>query len=197
MKLVSSGTSPYAQKVRVTAIEKKIDLEIENVVPTGENSIAVIKNPLGRVPTLILDSGELIFDSPVICAYLDTLTHAPILLPRDLNERWQIERIQALADGIMDSAFSIVMERKRTDTAPSEFWLNRWQLAIERSVAYMAELYDDQNQTFHLGTIACVCALNYLNFRLPEITWSAIHPGLGEWHQRQLARESFKLTALG
>lgn len=197
MKLVSSSTSPYAQKVRVVAIEKNIDLVIENVIPTNDGSIDIIKNPLGRVPTLILAGDELIFDSPVICAYLDGLNDTPILLPRDLDERWRTERLQALGDGIMDAAFSIVMERKRTDATPSEFWLNRWTGAIERSVSYMADVYGRGDQTFDLGAIACCCALNYLKFRLPEIEWPSDHPALSEWHELQLKRESFKLTALG
>lgn len=197
MKLVSSSTSPYAQKVRVVAIEKKIELEIENVLPLEEGAIDIIQNPLGRVPTLILDNGELVFDSPVICALLDSMTSEPALLPSDISKRWQVERIQALADGIMDSAFSMVMEGKRPDTKPSEFWLNRWRLAIERSVDYMADLYRNEVPNLDVGSIACACALNYLSFRLSDIDWQSKHPQLNTWHQQLLERPSFQQTTLG
>lgn len=195
MKLISSSTSPYAQKVRVVAIEKDINLKIENVVPTADGASEVIQNPLGKVPTLILDSGELIFDSPVICSYLDNLGKEPLLTPTEPDARLDMERTVALADGTMDCAFSMVMERKRPDAEASAFWLERWQSAIERSVKYMdARLGTEQ---FNLGTIACACALNYLNFRLPEISWQTECPTLASWHSEIIKRRCFTETVLG
>ena len=108
MKLVSSPTSPYAQKVRVVALEKGINLDIENVAPLAEGSSEKIRSPLGKVPTLILDNGDLLFDSVVICAYLDALNGDNAL---NRGDDWHMQRNQALGDGIMDSAFSRVMER--------------------------------------------------------------------------------------
>lgn len=194
MKLVSSPTSPYAQKVRVVALEKGINLDIENVAPLAEGSSEKIRSPLGKVPTLILDNGDLLFDSVVICAYLDALNGDNAL---NRAGDWHMQRNQALGDGIMDSAFSMVMERNRTDTKPSEFWLARWQTSIERSVAEIAKVVSADPEAFNLGTIALTCALNYLGFRLPEITWQTEHPNLNDWHQKQLQRPSYQETQLG
>ena len=197
MKLISSSTSPYAQKVRVVAIEKGINLGIENVLPLSEGSIEVIKNPLGKVPTLVLDDGDLLYDSAVICAYLDSLTEQPKLIPDSGPELWATQRSHALGDGIMDAAFSTVMEQKRSDAEPSQFWLNRWEASIERSVAEIAKQAATSATRFDLGTISCACALNYLAFRLPDLSWKSEHPNLLEWFEEITNRESFNQTTLG
>ncbi len=194
MKLISSPTSPYAQKVRVTAIEKGVYLDIENVAPLAEGSIDKIKNPLGRVPTLILENGDLLFDSVVVCNYLDSLSDQ---MPLNSGEVLTVQKNHALGDGIMGCAFSMVMEGNRTDTEPSKFWLDRWQTAIERSVKEIDQVTRKSPEAFDLGTIAMACALNYLAFRLPHITWQSTYPNLNDWHQKQLNRDSFKSTTLG
>lgn len=195
MKLISSSTSPYAQKVRVVALEKGIDLDIENILPLADGAIDIIQNPLGKVPTLILDSGELLFDSVVICQFLDAQN---LSRPLQANPQdWNSQRAHALGDGIMDSAFSMVMERNRPDVAPSDFWLERWQLSIERSVAEVDKDIENRPEDFDLGTIAYACALNYLSFRLPEINWKNRYPHLDIWQNKQLQRQSFRETALG
>jgi glutathione S-transferase len=194
MKLISSSTSPFAQKVRIVALEKQIDLEVTNIVPTEPNAISTIKNPLGKVPTLILDKDELIYDSPIICAYLDSLTAQPRLLPEANPQRWQMQRHEALADGIMEAAFNIVMEQKRPDAETSKFWIDRWHGAIERGID---ELSHQPLDALNVATIASACALNYLNFRLPEIAWKNTHPDLKNWHEQLLQRPAFEKTTLG
>ncbi len=194
MKLISSPTSPYAQKVRVVAIEKGIDLEVENVAPLSEGSINQIKNPLGKVPTLILDNGKTLFDSVVICNYLDSLSDQA---PLNSDEVIPTQRNHALGDGIMDCAFSMVMEGNRTDSQPSQFWLSRWRDAIERSIDEIDRVTQDTPEAFDLGTIAMVCALNYVIFRLPDINWQLRHPKLNKWYELQLTRDSFQRTTLG
>ena len=197
MKLISSGTSPYAQKVRVTAIEKGIELEIENVVPIADGSINIIKNPLGKVPTLILPDGELLYDSVVICAYLDSLKPGPRLMPDSVSESLSIRRAEALGDGIMDAAFAMVMELKRPDAEPSQFWLQRWHEAIRRGISEMDRQLKQDEPSLNIGTISFACALNYVCFRLPEIDWRKEHSELEAWWQDFTDRDSFRITALG
>lgn len=197
MKLISSSTSPYAQKVRVTALEKGVELTVENVLPLADSALEVIQNPLGKVPTLILENGELLYDSVVICAYLDSLQTKPVLLPSSGPEQFAVQRAQALGDGIMDCAFSMVMEKKREDAQPSQFWLDRWQLAIERSIAEMDSQLVHIQDRLDLGTITYACALNYVNFRLSSIRWREKFPRLNDWHRHITQRESFEKTALG
>ncbi|MFN3236814.1 MAG: glutathione S-transferase N-terminal domain-containing protein [Pseudomonadales bacterium] len=194
MQLISSSTSPFAQKVRVVALEKQIQLDITNVIPIEPGSADVIKNPLGKVPTLVLENGELIYDSPVICAYLDSLTTELMLLPKAEPERWRVQRQEALADGIMEAAFNIVMENKRPDAEPSKFWLDRWHNAIDRGLMALSQqpLID-----LNVATIASACALNYLGFRLPEIHWDTTYPELKHWHSQMLKRPAFEKTKLG
>ena len=124
MKLFYSPTSPYARKCRALAIEKGIEgrLEIITASPMSNPPALQAANPLGKVPALLLDNGQCIVDSPVICAYLDSLTDAPRLIPADPAARIDALTREALADGIMDAAFAIVMERKRPDQQRSPEW---------------------------------------------------------------------------
>jgi glutathione S-transferase len=116
MQLYYSATSPYVRKVRVVAIEKGLDGDIELIeaMPWPDPSLIATQNPLGKVPALVLDDGTALYDSPVICEYLDTLGEGNRLLPPVGPARWRSLRIQALADGIMDAAVSIVLERRRS-----------------------------------------------------------------------------------
>jgi glutathione S-transferase len=196
LKLISSSTSPYAQKVRVTAIEKAIHLDVENVVPIAEGSIQTIKNPLGKVPTLILEDGELIYDSVVICAYLDTLNDTQRLMPIEPTAALKTKKAEALGDGIMDAAFATVMELKRPDTEPSQFWLGRWKGAINRGMAEI-DRQVNADTDLDIGTISYACALNYVCFRLPEIEWRSKYPNLETWWSATTKRDSFQQTALG
>lgn len=138
MKLFYSPTSPYARKCRALAIEKGIEgrLEIITASPMSNPPELQAANPLGKVPALVLADGSCIVDSPVICAYLDSLGDTPRLIPADPAARFDALTREALADGIMDAAFAIVMERKRPEPQRSAEWLLRWTSAIRRSVAH-------------------------------------------------------------
>ena len=114
MKLLGSDTSPYTRKARLVLLEKGLPHAYVVAPPREPGSPVPQHNPLGRVPTLLLDDGTAVFDSPVICEYLDTLNDRPILIPRsDPLERMRVRRWEALADGIMDSAVVVRLESLR------------------------------------------------------------------------------------
>ena len=185
MQLFYSTTSPYVRKVRVTAIEKglsgQIGLRLANA--HGVDEALRTANPLSRIPTLILDDGSTLYDSPVICAWLDAHGEGPPLIPASGAEHWAVRRTEALADGILDDAVAVVMEGRRTVDQQD---LARQALRIEALQRACARLDVDLPAlpgALTLGHIAAGCALGYLDFRLPQIDWRSAHPRLGAWYQ--------------
>src|SRR3546814_9590922 len=165
MKLRFSPTSPYVRKVLTTAHEDGIADRIEKV-PTdvwGPKSDLGRDNPLGKVPALILDDGTVLFDSPVICEYLDTEHGGGRLLPKSGPERWKTLRLQALGDGILDAAVATMLEGKREAQQRSAHWLGRYRAAIVRALDDIEARADDQIGPPTLGQIAVGCALGYLD----------------------------------
>ena len=198
MRLLFSPTSPYVRKVRVTALEKgladRITLQPADVF--GDVSAVAPLNPLRKVPTLVLADGETLYDSPVICEYLDSLVEAPRLIPAAGAARWRVLRTQALADGIKDAAFATVMEGRRAEAQRSDEWVQRWGEAIARGVAALAgESAGWSGETFDLGQIAAACALGYLDFRLPQLKWRDGHGALADWYAAAAQRPSLVETA--
>ncbi|WP_291075129.1 glutathione S-transferase N-terminal domain-containing protein [Hyphomonas sp.] len=197
MKLHYSATSPYARKVRVLIIEQGLQAAVELVRadPMAENAASKIGNPLSKVPSLELEDGTHLFDSPVICEYLDHMAGGDPLLPVEGARRWAVLKAQALGDGILDAALSLVMESRRPDAQQSKFWQARWISAIHRGVDDIANDVRADDAVFDLGRISYACALGYLDFRLPDLDWRAPHPGLADWFSDMSGRESFALTA--
>ncbi len=197
MKLYYSATSPYARKVRVLIIEQGLQqvVSLDQSDPMAERAAAKIGNPLSKIPVLELDDGSSLFDSPVICEYLDHQAGGDALLPRDGTRRWNVLRAQALGDGILDAALSLVMESRRPEAERSTFWQDRWTAAIHRGVDAIAEDVARDMETFDLGRITYACALGYLDFRLPELDWRGPHPGLADWFGEISGRESLVMTA--
>lgn len=132
------------------------------------------------------------FDSPVICDYLDHLAGEPCLTPPSGPDRWAVRRAQALADGIMDAAVSMVMETRRPPTEQSAFWLERWTAAIRKSLAEMEATI--ATGPIDIGQIAYACALGYLDFRLPDLAWRQSHTLLDGWLSDFSKKESFVRT---
>ncbi len=195
MKLFYSPTSPYARKVRIVAAEKGLDDRIE-LVPCNpfEDADELRRvNPLGKVPCLMLDDGTALYDSPVICEYLDAATPTPRLLPAD-ERRWRVLRLQALADGMLDAAVAIVMERWRPEGERSEGWIRRWSDAIRRGADTFAEEIATLPETISLAHVAMGAALGYLDFRLPELEWRADRKSLATWYETFAERSSMRAT---
>lgn len=198
MQLLISPTSPYARKARVTVREKGLLDRVEEVVlnPHQDPAELLAQNRLGKIPVLVRDDGEALYDSPVICEYLEWLGEGPRLIPEPGNARWAVMRAQALADGIMDLAAATVMERARPEAEQSPASMERWRGKIERAVGGMGAALDAiPDEGFDLGRIACAVALGYLDFRLPEYDWRAGQPELGDWHAEACKRISMQETA--
>lgn len=194
MKLLCSHTSPYARKVRIVAIEKGIELEEVLTNPLESPEWLLKVNPLSKVPALITRSGETLYDSRVICEYLDSQNDQTKLLATSGKARWLTLRQQALSDGLLDAAVASVFESKRSDAQQSKHWQNRWNDAIERSVSVMAQ---DVNglQSLTLGSIGCATALAYLDFRHPNINWRKQSAKLAAWYETMAEKPSFIATA--
>jgi len=195
MKLFHSPTSPYVRKVRIAAIEKGVAdrIEIVGVDVLGKPDTVRGENPLAKIPTLVLDDGSALFDSRVICEFLDNLAPSPVLLPKN-PLRWDVLKRQAIADGVMDAAFNLVMERRRPAAQQSDEWTTRWTNAIAHGLAAL----DAQRPTsppFDLGWIAALCASDYVEFRLADLGMASKTPQLAGWRARVADRESVAATA--
>ncbi len=200
MKLIGSLTSPYVRKVRIVLMEKKVDvdLELENVW-AADTKIA-INNPLGKIPCLILDDGEAIYDSRVIAEYADTLSPVGKLIPAGSRERATVKTWEALADGVEDAGILARLEvTLRPPEQQSPEWVNRQMGKIDAALAQMSRelgenLWCHGNQ-MTLADIAVGCALGYMVFRFPNVAWQAQYPNLDALYQKLMQRPSFAETA--
>lgn len=196
MRHLFSATSPYARKIHVLVIEKGLSDRVEDVPanPMEDPADLSAVNPLHKVPAFIRDDGPALFDSPLICEYLDTTFPSPRFIPEAGEARWQVLRAQALADGILDAALPLVMELRRPEGERSAAWMERWRQAITRAVAVLDAERATLEGPLDLGQVAAVAALDYLDFRLPEIAWRDRHPALAAWADALLARPSLRAT---
>lgn len=196
MKLIYSPTSPYARKVRIVARECGIDgfEEIQDN-PLSENNMVDQYSPLGKVPCLVLDDGTALFDSPVICEYLDMISSSIKVLPASGMERIKVLKDQAFGDGIIDAVFSTAMENKKEDGEPSAFWLKRWEAVVRRSLDVLENQIPSREDRLDLGAITLICALGYIDLRMSHIDWRRLHPNLEVWWHKHAKRASVVETA--
>ncbi|MGB6009091.1 glutathione S-transferase [Castellaniella sp.] len=198
MRLIGSLTSPYVRKVRIVLAEKKLDYELVLDDPWSANTQTTDFNPLGKVPCLILDENEALFDSRVIVEYLDTLSPVGRLIPPPGRERVAVKRWEATADGIMDAASSMIMESRRPQEQQSTAWVERQQGKIYAALDYMNSLLGEQpyctGVNLCLADIAVGAALGYLDFRNPNLNWRARHANLARLAEKLDARPSFVST---
>jgi glutathione S-transferase len=197
MKLVASKTSPYARKVRVILAEKQLPFEFvaENVWDAATRIGDF--NPLGKVPALVTDEGEHLYDSPVIAEYLDGLGGTR-LIPAQGMERARVKRDEALGDGIADAGITTFLERKRDAARQDSAWIARQVGKVEAGIAAVSRELGGKpflrGDSLTLGDIACGCALFWAQFRMPEIDWRARYANLHAWAKRLEARPSFATT---
>ena len=202
MKLIGSPASPYARKVRVVMAEKKLDYQyvIEDV--WAPDSAITESNPLGKVPCLIMEGGEAVFDSRVIVEYLDTLSPVGKLIPAQGRERAEVKTWEALADGLMDAALLARMEvmfKGRTEAQRSQPWIDRQLGKINAVLKAMSTGLADKpfcsGVHFSLSDVAVGCALGYLDYRFPQIAWRDTYPNLVKLQDKLAQRPSFMETA--
>ena len=199
MKLLHSPTSPFARKVRIVAAEKKLELELEFADPWKPNAELAKVNPLGKVPALIMDDGSSVFDSRVIVEYLDGLSPVHRLIPDTSRDRILVKRWEAIADGLCDAAIIARLEASRPDQNESSArQITRQRDKVGACIDEMARELGDREycvgNALSLADIAAGCALGYLKFRYPDITWETAHPGLARLYKKLSARPSFKAT---
>ncbi|QRF57560.1 glutathione S-transferase N-terminal domain-containing protein [Variovorax sp. UC122_21] len=198
MKLIGSAASPYVRKVRVVLAEKRLDYQfvIEDV--WSPDTTIANSNPLGKVPCLIMEGGEAMFDSRVIVEYIDTLSPVGKLIPQQSRERAEVKTWEALADGVMDAGVLWRLERTwtgRADGERSEAWIDRQRAKVEAGVAAMAKGLGDKpfcsGIHLSLSDIAVGCTLGWLNLRFPEIEWRADYANLAKLYDKLMQRPSF------
>jgi len=197
MKLIGSLASPYVRKVRVVLAEKKLDcaFEIDNV--WGADTAIHHSNPLGKVPCLIMEDGSSMYDSRVIVEYLDTLTPVCKLLMPNARDRADIKVWEALADGVLDAAVLVRLERTlRPQEQQSAAWIERQMGKVHGGLAVMsANLRESpycKGNHYTLADVAVGCALGWLSFRFPEIAWRDDYPNLARLADKLAERPSFK-----
>jgi glutathione S-transferase len=201
MKLIGAVTSPYVRKVRMVLSEKKLDYQFvpENV--WSDQTQIHTSNPLGKVPCLIMEGGEAVFDSRVIVEYLDTLSPVGKLIPMGGRERAEVKTWEALADGLLDAAILARLEATwagRSEAQRSPAWIARQMNKIELALQAMERGLGDQpfcsGHHMSLSDIAVVCAVSYLDFRFAQLDWRSNQPQLHKLHDKLAQRASFMDT---
>ena len=199
MKLLYTPNSPYARKVRIVAIEKHIDIELEEVDLGAPDSRVVQYNPLGKVPVLILDDGTGLYDSRVIIEYLDARTPVTRLMPNDTRLRIDVIRWGALADGICDATVAIMLEERKDQQHQSAAFIEKQFTKVVNGLAALNRDISKKkwcvNETFSLADIAVGCMLGYVSLRLKSLDWQNEYPSLAKQYTILSKRPSFKDTA--
>jgi len=197
MKLHWSPRSPFVRKVMIVAHERGLIDRLNCVrtvaAMTTPHPELMRDNPLSKIPTLVLDDGTVLYDSPVICEYLDALDGAPQLFPRDREQRMRALRRQALGDGFLD--LLVLARNERLREQPSQVYLTS---AAVRTAAVLDNLEREADALagsgFDIGHVAIGCALSYLDFRFAEVDWRKDHERLAIWHAVFTARPSVQAT---
>jgi len=201
MKLIGSLTSPYVRKVRIVMAEKRLDYEfVTEDVWSAATTIAE-SNPLGKVPCLVMEGAEALFDSHVIVEYLDALSPVGKLIPSVGRERAGVKTWEALADGVLDAAILARLEATWTGRSAeqrSSAWIDRQLSKVHAAVQAMSKGLGEQafcsGVHFSLSDISVGVALGYLDFRFPEIDWRGPHPNLHKLFDKLTQRPSFADT---
>ncbi len=187
MKITHSGASPYVRKALACAIARGLDSRVERMTIATTDPALQPLNPLAKVPTLVTDDGATLFDSPVICEYLDSIGDAPKLFPAAGPARWKALRQQALADGILDAS----QPRRREVALPQDDGRKEYVALQQGKVARALDAFEAEADTLGLlttiGEITLGCALGYLDFRFPHEPWRPGHPKLEAWYAKVVA----------
>jgi glutathione S-transferase len=196
MKLRHSAGSPFVRKVMVVAHEHglvgRIELLPTTVSPIQANESLSPENPLMKVPSFTTDEGLVLFDSPVICEYLDSITVGPKLFPASGTARWTALRQQALGDGALDALILCRYETTRPEDRRWSGWTDGQMRKAHQGIA--AAEQEDLSGSLTIGHITIACMLGYLEFRFPNDGWRHRHPELAGWYEAITARPSMEAT---
>jgi glutathione S-transferase len=203
MQLVGSLTSPFVRKIRIQLIEKNLPYSFLEDIPWTSNTQVGKLNPLGKVPVLVDENGNIWFDSPVIAEFLETLETRVRLIPIKSSAAVEVRQLEALADGICEAGAAIFLERKRPPELQSQAWIDRQQEKISKGISALDAHYSKalaaghewlHASGFSIADIAAGAVLEWLDFRMPEIAWAETYPGLNALVKKLNSRDSFKET---
>ncbi|TDH62918.1 glutathione S-transferase [Dankookia rubra] len=195
MKLAYSPNSPYVRKCLAAAILRGIDGQVELwTIPAADPAVAAL-NPLSKVPTLVTDDGMVLYDSPVICEYLDSIGGAPKLFPAPGPARWNAKRQEALGDGILDATqprrreLALPLDEGRRDYIATQ------QAKVTRALDALEAEAGSLGMLSTIGEVTIACALGYLDFRYANEPWRPGHPKLEAWHAKVAVLPAMARTA--
>jgi glutathione S-transferase len=199
MKLLGSLASPYTRKVRVVLAEKKIDCELSVVDVQPVDNPVNAHNPLGKIPTLILDDGTALYDSRVIVDFLDAVSPISRLIPDDTRSRVAVRRWEALADGVLDAGLLVRHELLREKRERSQAWTDKQLARMRRGLAQMSADLGERafchGERYSLADIAAGCCAGWLDFRKPaDADWFAEYPALAQHYRKLMERPAFADT---
>lgn len=199
MKLLAALISPYTRKVRIFLAEKKIDCDMELVdVQPVENPVNA-HNPLGKIPTLVLDDGTTLYDSRVIVEFLDSVSPISRLIPDGTRDRVAVRRWEALADGVLDAGILVRYEGLRDKKEQSKAWVDKQLARMHRGMMQMEADLEGRNwchgDRYSLADIAVGCCLGWADFRKPGgLDWKAEYPAVAKHYQKLMERSAFADT---
>ena len=198
LKLLFAPPSPFARKIRVMIEEKGLQsgFQMEARNPFDMPADLVAANPLSKVPTLIIETGRVLYDSAVIAEYIDGMG-APRLIPLAGPERWAALQWQSLCDGILDAGQSILLERRRPENERSAGWVERQAKTVGRGLDVVERDLETLGAELTIGHISLGCALGWLDFRLPDLPWRPGRPKLTAWEAVFSSSPSMQATRPG
>ena len=198
MKLIIATPSPYARKIRVIMREKKIKFEEIIDVPWNTNTLTHSLNPLGKIPILLREDHEPLFDSKVIAQYLDNFKPNPLFYPTNLEENTYAKLLETVADGICDSIVLIFLENSRKETLRSKTWIKRQERKIVEGIKFLANNLQEKEyfvgNFFSIADISVFTCLEYLDLRFPKFRWRDKYQNLVSYWEIHQNRQSFLET---
>ena len=196
MRLYFLPHSPFVRKVVVVAFELGLtELSKVDVHPFEPDSELLRVNPIGKAPVLERDDGSMLYDSTVICQYLNMMYEGS-LFPADGEQLWSCLKLNSLGDGLAQAATWNIRERYRPDGERSDTYVHYYERGIERWFTTLEQEVDAVSDGVHIGGISIACALSYVDFRYPEMAWRQARPALGRWYDAFAARPAMQASQL-
>ena len=198
MKIIIATPSPYARKARVALREKDLDFEEIIDVPWSADTLTQGINPLGKVPVLLHDDNEPLFDSRLIVQYLDYYKRQPLLYPKDLEDNFSARLVETVADGVCDATVLIFLENTRKEVLRSQDWIKRQEKKIYEGVKYLSDHLEEKKyfvgNHFNIADICGFSCLEYIDLRFPKFQWRSEYQNLENYWRIHKDRQSFKET---
>ena len=195
MRLFITAPSPYVRKCRIVIREKGLTDRVQEVVadPYANDPDLVAANPIAQAPALLTDEGQAFADSPLICAYLDSIGSGPKLIPEAGEAHWRARRLEVLADAALEMGVKLVLEKRRPESERSPSWMARWTEGMNRALDAL-EAWNPPAEPLDLGVVATGVAVTWIGFRHPQIDWQTGRPNLVALQAALEQRPSFADT---